>query len=360
MRNARLLAQQAQVDLTAGRLSGDKRQRLDDYLVAWIDSKRTGLAPKTFDSYDPNRRRLAPYIGSVRIEAWRPSHVQQAYSDLASTNGLSPKSIRQAHRLLHASLQDAVCLGLVPMNVTDSTSPPRDAHTEMKTLTVSQVVSLFRAAHGDSLYALWVVLATTGLRLGEARGLRWGDIGFHAGNLRVQRSLQRQGGGKGLVCVNPKTASSRRTVDLTSVALQALQDHRALWLDRRNRLGDKWQGSDIVFASDFGTPLDPTSMPERLDRLLARAGLPRIRVHDLRHNAATLALQQGVNPKVVQEMLGHSSITLTLGTYSHVLPPMRREVANRLDALFNEAIPSSQPSFQRLGKPSLPHALGDV
>jgi integrase len=206
----------------------------------------------------------------------------------------------------------------------------------MRTLTASQVITLFETARDDPLYALWVVLATTGLRLGEALGLRWDDIDLDAGTLRVQRALQRQSG-KGLVFVDPKTATSRRTVDLTAIAIQALRGHRTRWIERRLLLGEKWRGTDVVFVSDVGSPLDPTGMAERLARQLVRANLPRIRVHDLRHTAATLALQQGVHPKVVQEMLGHSSITLTLGTYSHVLPPMRREAAERLNALFSAA-----------------------
>jgi integrase len=166
MREARLLAQQGQVDVASGRLTADKRQRLDEYLLAWIESKRPALASKTWDSYDLNRRRLAPYIGSIRLDSLRPVHVQQAYSDLTS-KGLSPKNVRQAHRPIHASLQDAIRLGLLAVNVTESTSPPRDNHTEMRTLTATQVITLFQASRNDPLHALWVVLVTTGLRLGE-------------------------------------------------------------------------------------------------------------------------------------------------------------------------------------------------
>jgi integrase len=340
MREARLLAQQGQVDLSSGRLTDDKRQRLNDYLVAWIESKRPGLAAKTFDSYDLNRRRLAPHVGSIRLDVLRPVHVQQAYSALSST-GLSPKSVRQAHRLLHASLQDAIRLGLLSVNVTDSTSPPRDKHTEMRTLTAPQLITLFQATRDDPLHALWIVLATTGLRLGEALGLRWEDIDLNAGTIRVQRALQRQSG-KGLVFVDPKSASSRRTVDLTAIAIEALIAHRTRWLECRLLLDDGWRGPDVVFASSVGSPLEPSGMSERLGSLLARSELPKIRVHDLRHTAATLALQQGVNPKVVQEMLGHSSITLTLGPYSHVLPPMRREAAERLNTLFTGAVTAAK------------------
>jgi integrase len=333
MREARLLAQQGQVAVASGQLRGEKRQKLDDYLTAWVESKRPGLAPTTHDSYDLNRRRLEPLIGTVRLDTLRPKDVQQAYQALTD-KGLKPKSVRQVRSLLHAALQDAVRLGLVPMNVVDSTSPPRNEHHEMQTLTAPQLKTLFTTTKDDPLHAFWVLLGTTGLRLGEALGLRWPDIDLEVGTVRVQRALQRQRG-KGLVFTSPKTAQSRRTLDLTKVAIQALKEHQARWEDRKEMLAARWKGTDVVFVTDIGTPLEPTRIVGRFGKLLEQACLPRIRVHDLRHTAATLALQQGVSAKVVQEMLGHSSITLTLGTYAHVLPPMRREAANRLDALFS-------------------------
>jgi integrase len=334
MREARLLAQRGQVELASGRLNGDRRQRLDDYLQAWIESKSPGLAVKTLVAYDLNRRRLLNHIGSIRLDALRPTHIQQAYTDL-SASGLSAYSVRQAHQLMHAALQDAVFLGLVPFNAADAVSQPRTPYKEMNTLTAEQVGQLFRWSREDWLHPLWVVLATTGLRLGEALGLRWGDLDLERGTLTVQRALQRQTG-KGLVIVDPKSASSRRTIELTSIAVTALSRYREKWLDRRAVLGPEWRGTDAVFVSDVGTPLDPTNVTHRFGRTVKAAGLRKVRVHDLRHTAATLALQQGVNPKVVQEMLGHSSITLTLGTYSHVLQPMKREAADRLDALFKD------------------------
>ena len=350
MKEARLLAQKAQVALDAGRLSEDRRQRLDDYLQAWIASKAPGLAVKTVVCYDLNRRRLSPHIGSTRLDALRPSHIQQAYADL-SHSGLAPRSVRQCHVLLHAALRDAVRLGIVPINVVDAVTAPREPYTEMETLSIEDVRELFRATENDWLHPLWVVLATTGLRLGEALGLRWEDVDLDRGTLTVRRALQRHSG-KGLVIVDPKSASSRRTIELTDIAISTLSRHRNNWLRQRERLDGEWAGTNAVFASEAGTPLDPTNVNHRFARTVKAAGLRRVRVHDLRHTAATLALQQGVNPKVVQEMLGHSSIMLTLGTYSHVVQPIRREAAERMNALFEPTPsahlnPDSQPTVNR-------------
>jgi integrase len=332
MKEARLIAQQAQVELASGRLNGDRRQKLDDYLQAWIASKAPGLAVKSTESYDLNRRRVAPLIGAIRLDALQPSHIQQAYGDL-SRQGLSPLSVRQVHRLLHAAVQDAVRLGLVPVNPLDAVTAPRAPYREMNTLSIDEVRELFRATRSDRLHPLWVVLVTTGLRLGEALALRWEDIDLERGSLSVHRALQRQNG-QGLVIVDPKSASSRRTVELTQIAINALRSYRDSWEERRELLGSEWRGTSTVFASDVGTALDPTNVGHRFGRAIKAAGLRRVRVHDLRHTAATLALQQGVNPKVVQEMLGHSSIMLTLGTYSHVVQPIRREAADRMNKLF--------------------------
>lgn len=275
----------------------------------------------------------------------QPFHIQQAYADLAR-KGLAPLSVRQVHVLLHAAMQDAVRLGLIPINPVDAVTAPRQPYREMNTLSIEEVRELFRSSRNDWLHALWVTLTTTGLRLGEALGLRWEDIDLDRGTLTVRRALQRQGG-NGLVIVNPKSATSRRTVELTQIAIDALREHRAKWLERKALLGHEWGGTASVFASDVGTSLDPRNANHSFGRAVNAAGLRRVRVHDLRHTAATLALQQGVNPKVVQEMLGHSSIMLTLGTYSHVVQPIRREAADRMNELFG---PESKPGPDKSGE----------
>jgi integrase len=185
---------------------------------------------------------------------------------------------------------------------------------------------LFDIAPSPTLRALFVVLTTTGMRIGEALGLKWTDMNFEQGTVSIQRAVQRQKD-RGLVYIEPKTALSRRTVQLTSFALSELRQHRA-------RSAVNHVKTDIVFASDAGTLLDPTNVTHRFQQTRERAGLPALRLHDLRHTAATLMLQEGVHPSVVREMLGHSTVMLTLGTYSHVVPTMQREATMKLDRLF--------------------------
>jgi integrase len=186
------------------------------------------------------------------------------------------------------------------------------------------------------MHALWVVLATTGLRLGEALGLTWEDVDFKQGKLAVRRALQRQRG-IGLVLVEPKTAHSRRTVYLAPGSLEVLTDHRRVQAQERLMAGSSWNSThNLVFSTTDGRPIEGGRVSWAFHRALRVAGLPRIRIHDLRHTAATQLLERGVHPKVVQEMLGHSTITLTLDTYSHVVPGLHAEVAQHMQKLFSE------------------------
>ena len=318
-----------------GLLVASAEQLTGDYLARWLeDTVRNSVRPKTFESYELNVRRLQPLIGSVRLGSLSPAHVQSAYGALLR-RGLSARSVHHAHAVLHGALKQAVLWNLIPRNPTDAASRPRPARTEMKTLNEQQVRQLFESSDEDRFHALWVVLATTGIRLGEALGLKWDDVDLDSGRLAVRRCLQRQRG-KGLVFVEPKTSRSRRTIHLAPGTVSALTRHKkAVQAQERLRAGEVWQEYGLVFATEIGRPLEGGHVNERFHRAIATAGVPDLRVHDLRHTAATLLLTRGVHPKIVQEMLGHSTITLTLDTYSHVAPALHGEVAVKMEALFS-------------------------
>ena len=201
----------------------------------------------------------------------------------------------------------------------------------MRPLTAEQVKVLFEAARGDRLEALYVLAVTTGLRQGELLGLKWDDIDLEVGTLQVRRTLTTAKGGP--VLSAPKTKGSRRTVRLSHTALEALRSHLERQLEEIDRVGDLWRENGLIFASESGSPHSRQHVTaHRFKPLLRRAGLPEIRF-DLRHTCATLLLSKNVNPKVVSEMLGHASIAITLDTYSHVLPTMRRALPSRWNAL---------------------------
>jgi integrase len=222
-------------------------------------------------------------------------------------------------------------VGFVARNVTALVDPPRVARREMHRLSPQQVRAILTAATGDRLEALWIVAITTGMRQGELLGLRWRDVDLDGRAVSVRASLERIAGG--LAFADPKTAHSRRRVSLTDVAIAALRRHRAVQLQDRLAAGSEWVDSDVVFATHAGRPLHASFVLGAFRAMCVRAGVPRIRFHDLRHTAATLLLGRGVHPKIVSEMLGHSTIAITLDLYSHVTPTMQRDAAVVLDAV---------------------------
>ena len=220
--------------------------------------------------------------------------------------------------------------GLVPRNATEAVKPPQVRREEIHPLTPVQVKTLFEAAKGDRLESLYVLAVTTGLRQGELLGLKWDDVDMEAGTLQVRRTLTTAKGGP--VLSAPKTKASRRTVKLSKTALEALRSHLTRQLEDIDRVGSLWRENGLIFASEVGEPLDRREIStRRFKPLLERAGLPRVRFHDLRHTCATLLLSKNVNPKIVSEMLGHATIAITLDTYSHVLPTMQESAAKAME-----------------------------
>jgi integrase len=305
-------------------------QTLAQYLKHWLEETvSTSVRPRTLESYELNVRRVTPHLGKIRLNALGPAAIQGAYTALLR-RGLSRRSVEQAHTVLHCALRQALLWGLIGRNPTEAVVVPRGSRREMKTLGEDQVRLLFEATQGSRLHALWVLLATTGLRLGEALGLTWPDIDFNRSSLTVRRALQRLPKRLGgVVLVEPKTDRSRRTVCLAPGTIAALSEHRHRQAEERLAPSERF-----VFTGATGRPLDASGVSGHFHRALAQAGLPNVRVHDLRHTAATHLLTRGVHPKVVQDLLGHSTISLTLDTYSHVSPGLHAQVADHMEVLF--------------------------
>src|SRR5256712_6614967 len=332
-RDVRIKLLAARRALEQGIVLSGSSQRVEEYVTRWLEvSLEPSVRWTTQRAYALWMRRLFPLIGHMRLPALTPQAVQAAYAALLA-KGVSRRSVEQTHTVLHRALRQAVLWGLMLRNPTEAVTVPRPARREMHTLTEEEVGRLFRASEGHRLHALWVLLATTGLRLGEGLGLLWSDIDFAHGRLVVNRALQRQPG-VGYVFVEPKTARSRRTVYLATGTVTALMEHRRRQVEDQLAAGPDWNNTGLVFASPVGRPVDGTLTTERLHRALDPAALPRMPIHHTRHTAATHLLNRGVHPKVVQELLGHSTISLTLDTYSHVAPALHAEVAGHMQALF--------------------------
>ncbi len=316
----------------AGQLVIGRDQPVDQYLQRWLaDAVRHSVRPKTYENYDLCVRRLVPHIGRLRLRALAPEHVQRALGKLLD-GGLAPRTVRQVHMVLRRALKQAVLWRILSSNPSDAVRPPRADRKEIRALSEDDVRHLLKVAAGTRYHPLWVFLVTTGVRLGEALGLKWSDIELAESRAHIRRALQRQRG-VGIVFVEPKTAKSRRTVPIAPETLAVLLDHRRAQEADRREAGVQWGEHDLVFSSPIGRPIDMTFLSLIFHRSLKRADLPPHRIHDLRHTAATHLLSRGVHPKIVQELLGHSTIAITLDTYSHVLPALAREASLHMSSL---------------------------
>lgn len=301
-----------------------ERQTVAQYATNWLQSVEPTIGPTTIPVYERHiRLRIIPSFGSLALAKLTPQHIQMLYTRELE-KGLSPNVVRQIHAVLHHMLKDAFRLGLVQRNVTEMIDPPRKHDSEMKIYTEEQARQFLEAARGHRLEALFILALTTGMREGELQALRWQDVSLELCFLQV-RSSAKPIRGK-LVLAETKTKRSRRRIALTPLAAAALRRHRTRQLEERLALGLSHDDLDLVFPNTVGRLLDKSNLyRSAFMPIMKKAGLPRIRFHDLRHTAATLLLLHKVNPKVVSEMLGHTSVAFTLDRYGHVLPDMQHD-----------------------------------
>ncbi|MHB8992040.1 MAG: tyrosine-type recombinase/integrase [Chloroflexota bacterium] len=314
-------------------LVGETKPGEENYPGGWLGAIRGTVRPYTFRGYEVYvRAHILPTLGRVQMARLTPQQLQSLYS-MKMDEGLSPTTVAHIHATIYHFLDQAMRWGVVLRNVAQLVDSPRRARIEMTALSPEDARALLDVAKGNRLEAFYVLAVTTGMRQGELLGLRWRDVDLAKGTLQVTATLQRTKK-DGLVFAEPKTSSSRRQIALTGTAVAALRHHKARQAEERLAAGPEWQDHDVVFANHVGRPIEATNLIRRSFKpLLRKADLPDIRLHDLRHTAATLCLKQRVPPKVVSEMLGHSQVGVTLNIYSHVLPDMQREAAIAMDAL---------------------------
>jgi integrase len=317
-------------------MTGTARQTLEQFLTDWLEnSQKQSVRARTYERFEEIvRLHIVPVLGRRRLQKLSAQHVQAFYTRKLN-EGFSASTVGVFHSVLHKALSVAVKWGLVPRNVCDLVSPPHADGFEIQPLTTEQAHQLLFATRGHRLEALFILALATGMRRGELLALKWQDINFATSTLQVRRILTRVPSklpGKGFVESEPKTQRSRRSVVVAPFALEALRQHYERQLEAKRKAGVAWQEHDYVFCTSIGTHLHPSKdVLDQLKVLLKKAGLPDIRFHDLRHSAATLLLSEGVHPKVVQELLGHSNISMTLDVYSHVLPNMQQDAISRLN-----------------------------
>jgi integrase len=313
-------------------LATNERLPVGDFLDRWLaDDVRHRVRPLTLRSYTAIvNQHLKPAFGSTPLRKLEPRQVQSLLGRKLEA-GLSSRRVQYIHAVLRASLNKAERWGLVTRNVAKLVDPPRVNRPELRPLGPAELQRLFVAVRDHRWEALYVLAAATGMRQGELLGLQWAHVDLQGRTLQVRTALQRIDGE--LRLVEPKTARSRRRIALPQIAVEALQRHRRRQAEERLLAGTDWAASDFVFTTSRGTPIDAASVTRALKRLLKDAGLRDQRFHDLRHACASLMVAQGVHPRVVMEALGHSQISLTMNTYSHVLPEAQKQAADLLDSV---------------------------
>lgn len=318
-KNAAKRLAEAITDRDKGIVFDSEALSLEEYLSNWLASVEGTIRPRAYLRYEQScRLHINPCLGSIKLQKLRPMQLQDLYSEKLRS-GLSPRSVQIVHATLNKALKQAVGWLLIPANPAEYATPPKASIREMTPLSTEQVGIFLKAVRGNSLEALYVLAITTGMRQGELLGLQWKDIDLDAGIVRVRRTVY-----NGQI-QPPKTKKGNRSIALTREAVIALRNHERV--------------SEWVFSTRTGNTITCQNLNHRSFKpLLKQAGLPDMRFHDLRHTAATLLLTKGVHPKIVQEMLGHSTISITLDTYSHVLPNLQGEAVRAMDSIFEEEI----------------------
>ncbi len=324
------------------------RQTLAAFLTDdWLPAIRTTVRASTFDSYERNMRLHVAqrFLGRVPLQRVDAAGLNKLYALLVAPapgggRPLSARSVTYIHMILHRAFRDAIRWDRLVRNPCESADPPKvlKAHrSTMRTWSGSELAQFLASVADHRLQAAWWLLATTGMRRGEVLGLGWDAVDLDGAVLSVRRTLvttqARRQGEPGMSWSQPKTEKGWRVVALDDATVAVLRSHRVRQLQERMLLGGAYDDQDLVVCQADGTPLHPKTLSYHFAQASRRAGLPVIRLHDLRHSHATLALKAGIHPRVVQERLGHANVGITLDTYSHVSMPMQAEAAARVAAL---------------------------
>lgn len=332
---AETLLTQMLSELQAGTFVDPSKLTLGEYLGRWLEIVKPSIRPSTWATYETLLRvHVVPEIGSIQVQSLRPLHVQELIQKKLA-NGLGPRSVRHVHGTLRAALNQAIKLGIVGRNVTLSATLPRRQQDEMVTLTHDEARALLDAAHDDRLEALWILALTTGMRQGELLALRWTDIDLSTRTVTVAQAVEWVHGKP--ILAEPKTKNSRRTIHLSTLAVEALKRHKVRQAEDRLAAGPSWSDLGLAFSNSLGGIIDKNHLARRMfPRLLQKAGVTKITFHGLRHTAATFLLAEGLPVKTVQHVLGHATASMTLDRYGHILPNAERAAAKAMDVLLGK------------------------
>lgn len=335
-------------ELEQGTYIEPSRTTVAEYLRYWLEAYGGNLAPSTFASY--NRivnTHLIPGLGGIELLKLQPLQIQTYYSRKLKggradgKGGLSPRSVQYHHTVLREALQHAVKWQMLHRNPADATEPPRPQKAEIHPLEPDQLDKLLSVADGHKDKWLYMFAAYSGLRQGEILALTWSAVGIDEKKpyARIQQTVGYINGEGFIFRPIGKTKKSRREIALLDKAVYALRQRKKQQLEEKlSAAPGEYQKSDLIFTDWLGRPLDPSGLTRRFKHLATKTGFPGVRFHDLRHTFATMMLKLGIHPKIVQEMLGHETISITMDTYSHVIKGMQQEAVDRVNDYLNNEV----------------------
>lgn len=334
-------------EVQAGTYREPAKLTVAEWFNTWLNvTKKNNIRPTTWESYCYQvDGHIIPALGHLQLPQLQTAHIQRLYNDKlkggrldGKPGGLSPKSVKYIHTVIHSALEQAKREGMITINPADAVSLPQQKKPEIKYLSAAEAAIFLATAKESKYFAAYFLALNTGMRRGELLGLRWQDLDFEAGQLTVKQGLVRVSG-QGLVLQEPKTKLSNRVINLAPAVLQILKEHREKKAECRLMAGGAYDevGLDLVFANELGEPICPRAFTRVFERLIKKAGLD-VTFHGLRHTFATIALEQGVDVKTIQETLGHHSAAFTMDVYSSVTEKMKREAADKVGSLIASLI----------------------
>ena len=309
---------------------------LRDFLDRWLqDSAANRVRATTLEGYRWRAKSITARLGEIRLADLRPEHLQKYYAEKL-TGGSAALTVVKHHNLIGEALATAVRWKLIPANVAELVDPPRKTYKEMRALAPDEIQQLLDLCQHTPWHTIFHTLIWTGLRRSELLGLRWKDVDLLLASLRVTQVLHQLGDGT-FIYAEPKTAKGRRAVSLTPASCLKLRAHKDRQEHDAALLGVPFTGDTLVFSHPDGRPRRPDTLTKALPRYARKAGLAKVRLHDLRHTHASLLLKLNVNPKTVSDRLGHASVQITMDVYSHLLPGVQEAAVAGLDALLEPA-----------------------
>lgn len=328
-----------QRSIEQGTLVTAKPQTVQAYLTFWLDIRRQKLKAATIITYQTHINSCLPHIGSIKLTLLRADHLQTMYRHLLHQH--RPSTLRVLHTILTSAFKDAIRWKHLAQNPLLDVDAPQESDPQTRpVLNAEQALTLLNAAQDTPIACFLTMALTTGMRRGELLALRWADLDLEAHLVSVQRTasyIKTQAGSYGYVETTPKTRSSKRSIVLPQFLIDALKTHQRQQNERRLQAGEAWHATDLVFCDPYGRHYPLFQLIAHFKTLLRENQLPPLHLHDLRHSTSALLAKLGVPAKVIQEILGHSSIKITQDLYGHVIPGMQREAMQKLDAVFQNA-----------------------